>query len=69
MLPLLGLEALLARADQADPEAQRLLAEREEARTARDFERADRLRDELTERGYEVRDAPEGARLVRRRGG
>jgi len=69
MLPLLGLEALLAPADQADPEAQRLLAEREEARTARDFERADRLRDELTERGYEVRDAPEGARLVRRRGG
>ena len=69
MLPLLGLEALLAPPDAADSEAERLLAEREEARAARDFERADRLRDELAGRGYEVRDTPEGARLVRRRGG
>jgi cysteinyl-tRNA synthetase len=69
MLPLLGLEALLAPPDAADRDAERLLAEREEAREARDFERADRLRDELAQRGYEVRDTPEGARLVRRRGG
>jgi len=68
MLPLLGLEALLAAAEAADPDAERLLAEREEARAARDFDRADRLRDELSERGYEVRDTPDGARLVRRRG-
>jgi cysteinyl-tRNA synthetase len=68
MLPLLGVEAVLAPADEADPEAQRLLGEREEARAARDFDRADRLRGELAERGYEVRDTPEGARLVRRRG-
>jgi cysteinyl-tRNA synthetase len=69
VLPLLGLETLLAPAGAADPDAERLLAEREEARVARDFERADRLRDELAGRGYEVRDTPEGARLVRRRGG
>jgi cysteinyl-tRNA synthetase len=68
MLPLLGLESLLAPADAADPEAERLLAEREEARAARDFERADRLRDELAERGFEVRDTTGGARLVRRPG-
>jgi cysteinyl-tRNA synthetase len=68
MLPLLGLETLLAPADTADSEAERLLAEREEARAARDFERADRLRNELAERGYEVRDTPEGARLVRGHG-
>jgi len=68
MLPLLGLESLLASADAADPEAERLLAEREEARAARDFERADRLRDELAERGFEVRDTPEGARLMRHSG-
>src|SRR3954463_6029078 len=49
MLPLLGLESLLAPADTADPEAQRLLSERVEARAARDFERADRLRDELAD--------------------
>jgi transcription elongation factor GreA-like protein len=32
----------------------------------RDFERADAIRDELEGRGWEVRDTPEGARLVRR---
>ena len=68
MLPLLGLESLLAPAETADPEAERLLAEREEARAARDFELADRLRDELAERGFEVRDTPRGARLMRRPG-
>ena len=68
MLPLLGLESLLAPAETADPEAERLLAEREEARAARDFELADRLRDELAERGFEVRDTPGGARLMRRSG-
>jgi cysteinyl-tRNA synthetase len=68
MLPLLGLESLLAPADAADAAAEQLLAEREQARAEGDFERADRLRDELAERGFEVRDTPEGARLVRRSG-
>jgi cysteinyl-tRNA synthetase len=66
LLPLLGLEALTAAEGAADPEAERLLAEREAARAGRDFERADALRDELAELGWEVRDGPEGARLVRR---
>ena len=50
----------------ADPEAERLLAEREAARAAKDFERADAIRDQLAELGWEVRDGAEGARLVRR---
>ena len=50
MLPLLGLESL-AEEERPDAEAEALLAEREEARAAGDFERADRLRDELGERG------------------
>jgi cysteinyl-tRNA synthetase len=66
LLPLLGLEALTAADGAADPEAERLLAEREAARAARDFERADALRDELAGLGWEVRDGPEGAKLVRR---
>jgi cysteinyl-tRNA synthetase len=66
MLPLLGLESLLEPAAEADPEAERLLAEREQARQERDFERADRIRDQLSELGWEVRDTSEGARLVRR---
>ena len=55
--------------EAADAEAEELLAERERARAERDFERADRIRDELAERGWEVRDTPQGARLVRSAGG
>jgi len=66
MLPLLGLEALLERPDEDDPEALRLLAEREEARAQGDYDRADRVRERLGELGWEVRDTPEGASLRRR---
>jgi cysteinyl-tRNA synthetase len=66
LLPLLGLESLLSPDEEADPEAERLLAEREEARSAKDFDRADAIRDRLGELGWEVRDGAEGARLVRR---
>ncbi|HEX8053121.1 MAG TPA: cysteine--tRNA ligase [Thermoleophilaceae bacterium] len=66
MLWLLGLEQLLEAEDEApDPDAERLLAEREAARAERDFATADARRDELRERGWEVRDTPEGPRLVR----
>jgi len=65
MLWGLGLEALLEVEEEAPAELQRLAAEREEARASRDFERADRIRDELAEAGWEIRDTPEGARLVR----
>ena len=66
MLPIVGLEALLVPEEAADPEAVQLLADRDRARSERDFERADRIRDELGERGYEVRDGADGGRLVRR---
>ncbi len=68
MLHALGLEGLLesgAAEGEPEPAAERLLAEREQARSERDFERADHLRDELSSLGYEVRDTAEGARLVR----
>jgi cysteinyl-tRNA synthetase len=64
MLALLGLESLAEAEQGADDEAHRLLAEREEARAAKDFERADEIRDRLAELGWEVRDAEGGARLV-----
>jgi cysteinyl-tRNA synthetase len=66
MLGLVGLESLAATEAVADQEAEALLAEREEARAAKDFERADRIRDRLAELGWEVRDSAEGAKLVRR---
>jgi cysteinyl-tRNA synthetase len=66
MLDLLGLGDLAGGEQEADGEARRLLAEREAARAARDFARADELRELLADRGWEVRDTPDGARLVRR---
>ena len=66
MLPLLGLEGLLVDDDEAPTEARELLVERDAARAARDFERADAARDRLSELGWEVRDSAEGSKLVRR---
>ena len=66
LLPLLGLGSLLAGEEAAPAEAEELLAQRQEARVAKDFERADAIRDELAEMGWEVRDEAGGARLVRR---
>ena len=67
MLGLLGLGRLPSRRRAgADEEAEALLVEREEARAAKDFERADEIRDRLAELGWEVRDSAEGARLVPR---
>jgi len=65
LLHALGLERLME--EQAGPgeEAERLAAEREEARSAGDFDRADQLRDRLAAMGFEVRDTPEGPQLVR----
>jgi len=64
MLELVGLDSL-AEAEQAgDAEAEKLLVEREEARAAKDFGRADEIRDRLAELGWEVRDGAEGAKLV-----
>jgi cysteinyl-tRNA synthetase len=64
MLDLVGLGSLAELEAGADVEAERLMAEREAARTAKDFERADALRDQLAELGWSVRDSAEGPKLV-----
>jgi cysteinyl-tRNA synthetase len=65
MLYALGLEGLLEdRAEKVPDAVQRLAEQREEARGARDFARADRIREQLAEQGWEVRDTPAGAQLV-----
>jgi cysteinyl-tRNA synthetase len=66
LLYALGLEGLLEQDEEAGEEAERLLAEREQARADKDFELADRKRDELAELGFEVRDTSAGPQLVRR---
>jgi cysteinyl-tRNA synthetase len=42
-----------------------LMEERQRARQARDFARADALRAQIQERGYVVEDTPQGPRLKR----
>src|SRR5262249_39886442 len=64
MLELVGRESVAEAEGGADDEAQQLLDEREEARAAKDFERADEIRERLAELGWEVRDSADGARLV-----
>ncbi|HWJ43609.1 MAG TPA: cysteine--tRNA ligase [Solirubrobacterales bacterium] len=66
MLGLVGL-ATLTQPDEggtADPEAVRLMQAREEARAAKDFDRADELRDQLAVMGWTVRDSADGPSLV-----
>jgi cysteinyl-tRNA synthetase len=68
MLELVGLGSL-AQPDEgaeADERAMELMEEREAARAAKDFERADEIRGRLAELGWEVRDSADGAHLVAR---
>ena len=58
----LRLRATTAEVDEA---TRRIVAERDSARRARDFARADALRDELVAAGWTVEDGPEGT-VVRR---
>ena len=64
MLEVIGLETLLEDDGPTEEEAGRLAEERERARREGDFERADAIRRELAERGYEVRDTDDGPVLV-----
>jgi cysteinyl-tRNA synthetase len=60
----LGL-SLRGDASVIDDATSRLVAARDEARAARDFGRADALRDELTAMGWTVEDTPEGTAVRR----
>jgi cysteinyl-tRNA synthetase len=48
------------------PDVERLLEERQSARDAKDYARADAIRDQIHDLGYEIRDAPGGATAERR---
>ncbi|MFL5953226.1 MAG: cysteine--tRNA ligase [Gaiellaceae bacterium] len=62
-LAVFGLESLAERA-AAPPEIVALAEERVQARAERDFEAADRLRDQLAAAGWEMRDRADGYDLV-----
>jgi cysteinyl-tRNA synthetase len=64
-LDVFGL-ASLAETEEAPRDVVVLAEEREQARARRDFDDADRLRAEIAELGWEVRDVADGFRLVPR---
>jgi cysteinyl-tRNA synthetase len=64
-LDVFGLSAL-AEQEEAPSEVHALAGRRQEARAARDFDRADELRERIEAAGWEVRDDPGGYRLVPR---
>ena len=69
MLGVIGLGELTARESvgdvaAVDSQADELLRQREQARRERDFATADRMRAELRERGWEIRDGPDGPELL-----
>jgi cysteinyl-tRNA synthetase len=64
-LDIFGL-ASLAEEQDAPPEVVELAKQRQQARAARDFDEADRLRAEIEAAGWEARDVADGFRLVPR---
>jgi cysteinyl-tRNA synthetase len=50
---------------EEDAELDRLVGERQSARQARDFQRADEIRDQLAARGIVIEDTPHGPRWKR----
>ena len=56
-----------ARAEQFPAEILRLRHERDQARSVRNFQRADELRRELNARGYEIQDGQAGSVLIPKR--
>ncbi|MFL5673668.1 MAG: hypothetical protein ACJ779_01555, partial [Chloroflexota bacterium] len=67
----LDLESVWTTGDAPDEasvpaEAAALRTERDAARAARDYARADALRDQLAAAGWDVMDGPDGSRLTRR---
>ena len=64
MLGVLGLESLLEPSAEAPSEVVRLAEQRMTVRSLRDYDAADRLRDEIAALGWEVRDVQGGFELM-----
>ena len=51
--------------EDLDAEIEDLIAQRKAARAAKNFAEADRIRDELKDRGIELKDTPQGVQWIR----
>jgi cysteinyl-tRNA synthetase len=65
LLAALGVPLRVAADVVVDEKSARLVAQRDEARGAKDFAQADALRDELVARGWTVEDTPSGTAIRR----
>ncbi len=65
MVHILGLDAAASIDEEIPADVIQMAADRMTCRDARDFAEADRLRDAIVARGYEVRDSAEGFKVVR----
>ena len=50
---------------EVEPEIQALIDERQAARKAKNFARADEIRDELKAKGITIKDTPQGVQIIR----
>jgi cysteinyl-tRNA synthetase len=55
----------VAKAAALPGEIQKLMADRESARSKKDWEASDRLRDEIQSKGYVVQDAKDGMKVFK----
>jgi cysteinyl-tRNA synthetase len=62
---VLGLLQAAEEDDTVDPEIQKLIDERQEARKARNFARADEIRDQLKAQGITLKDTPQGVQIIK----
>ena len=64
MVHILGLDAAAEVDDEVPADVHEMATQRQVARAARDFAEADRLRDAILARGFEVRDSADGFKVV-----
>jgi cysteinyl-tRNA synthetase len=64
MVQVLGLDAVAGVEGAIPADVVAMAEERQRCRAARDFARADALRDAMAEQGFEVRDVPGGHKIV-----
>jgi cysteinyl-tRNA synthetase len=63
IVPFTGFSAKIEGEQEAPDEIKNLLLERMQARKAKDFKRADAIRDELRAKGWAIEDTPKGPKL------
>ena len=62
---ILGLLQAEEEDESVDPEIQKLVDERQEARKTKNFARADEIRDELKAKGITLKDTPQGVQIIK----